>query len=93
MRARGRQRRPHVRHLSPAQPTTGLDFSISVPCKRPLWRFCAAPPRRRHHSDRSVVAIYAAVASGRFVPQTDVSANKMLHDARMAAMTGRTAAT
>jgi len=32
------------------------------------------------------------VAYGSFVPQADVSANKMLRSARMAAMTGRAAA-
>jgi hypothetical protein len=38
------------------------------------------------------VLAFTTVAYGSFVPQADVSANKMLRSARMAAMTGRAAA-
>ena len=54
---------------------------------------CSILFEQRRTISNFISAWMAGFSRGNFVPHTDVSVNKMLRTARMATMTGRTAAT
>ena len=67
-----RQLRPHVRHRTLAERTSGLDFGQTACSERPLRGNCAALRIRGRRLDRSLVASFAAIASGCFVRRAAV---------------------